>query len=61
MFVDGKAAAASPVMRMSAEPWRFDVPIPPGARQISLSATDAGSRNVLDLGNWVDAGFVLKK
>jgi len=61
VFIDGKAAAASPVMRISAEPWRFNVKIPPGARQISLSATDAGSRNVFDLCNWVDAGFVLKK
>ena len=61
VFIDGKAAAASPVMRMSAGPWRFNVKIPPGARQISLSATDAGSRNVLDLGNWVEAGFVVAK
>jgi len=61
VFIDGKAAAVSPVMRMSAEPWRFNVKIPPGARQISLSATDAGSRNVLDLANWVEAGLVLAK
>ena len=43
------------------EPWRFDVRIPPGSRQINLTVTDAGSRSVLDLADWVEAGFVLKK
>jgi hypothetical protein len=36
------------------------VPIPPGSRFINLVCMDAGSRNVLDLGNWVEAGFLLK-
>ena len=61
VFVDGKLAAESPVMRISQEPWRFDVRIPGGARQINLVATDAGSRSPYDLANWVRAGFVLKK
>jgi hypothetical protein len=61
VFIDGKPAARSPVMRISQEPWRFDVRIPNGARQINLVATDAGSRSAYDLGNWVRAGFVLRK
>ena len=59
--IDGVLAAESPVMRISFEPWRFDVKIPEGARQINLVTMDAGSRSAYDLGNWVDAGFVLKK
>ena len=54
-------AAESPVMRMSQEPWRFDVKIPVGSRFINLACMDAGSRNVLDLGNVIDAGFISKK
>lgn len=60
IFLDGKLAAESPVMRISQEPWRFDVKIPEGARQIDLVAVDADSRSPYDLANWVEAGFVLK-
>lgn len=60
VFIDGKPVAESPVMRISQEPWRFDVKLPGGARQINLVATDAGSRSPYDLANWADAGFVLK-
>ena len=61
VFIDGRLAAESPVTRISQAPWRFDVPIPPGARQIVLVCDDAGSRSPYDLGDWVEAGFVLKK
>jgi hypothetical protein len=37
------------------------VKIPDGSRRINLVITDAGSRSMLDLGDWVDAGFLLKK
>ena len=60
VFIDGEMAAESAVMRISQEPWRFDVPIPEGARVLSLAAMDAGTHHPLDLANWVDAGFVLK-
>ncbi|MDR1222817.1 MAG: NPCBM/NEW2 domain-containing protein, partial [Tannerella sp.] len=58
LFIDGALAAESPVMRISNEPWRFDVEIPPGSYRINLVCTDAGTRNILDYGNWLDAGFV---
>jgi hypothetical protein len=61
VYLDGELAAQSPVMRISQVPWRFDVPIPPGSRQIVLVCDDAGSRSPYDLGNWVEVGFVLKK
>ena len=60
VFLDGKLAAESPVMRISQEPWRFDVKIPRGSRRINLVATDAGTRSSCDLGDWVEAGFVMK-
>ncbi|MBI4326062.1 MAG: NPCBM/NEW2 domain-containing protein [Chloroflexi bacterium] len=60
-FVDGQLMAASPVMRISEQPWRFDVKIPHGSKKISLVAADGGNGNREDLANWVNAGFVLKK
>jgi hypothetical protein len=60
VFVDGRLAAESPVMRISQEPWRFDVPLPPGSRQIVLACTPTGHRDPYQLGNWVAAGFVTK-
>lgn len=61
VFIDGVQAAESPVMRISFEPWRFDVAIPPGSKRISLAVTDAGNGHYMDLANWVDAGFVLSR
>ena len=58
VFIDGTLAAESPVMHMSQEPWRFNVAIPAGSRRVNLICTDAGTRNVLDYGDWVDAGFI---
>lgn len=58
VFIDGREAARSPVMRIAFQPWRFNVAIPPGSRVISLATTDAGNGNKEDLANWVDCGFV---
>ncbi|MDR2346466.1 MAG: NPCBM/NEW2 domain-containing protein [Planctomycetaceae bacterium] len=60
IFIDGKFVSESPVMRISQEAWRFDVEIPEGSRRINISCTDAGSRNILDYGNWLDAGFIVE-
>jgi len=60
VFIDGRMVAESPVIRMSQEPWRFNVEIPGGSRFINLACMDAGSRNVLDYGNLIDAGFCIK-
>ncbi len=60
VFIDGELACESPILRIG-QPWRFDVKIHEGARIIDLVTTDAGSRSMLDLGNWVNAGFILKK
>ncbi|MDP4212299.1 MAG: NPCBM/NEW2 domain-containing protein [Bacteroidota bacterium] len=60
IFVDGRLAAESPVMRISQEPWRFNVAIPAGSRQIVLVCDDMGNRSPYNLGNWVDAGFCME-
>ncbi|MDR2470188.1 MAG: NPCBM/NEW2 domain-containing protein [Tannerella sp.] len=61
VFIDGTLAGESPVMHISQEPWRFDIAIPSGSRRVNLVCADAGTRNILDYGNWVDAGFVVAK
>lgn len=60
VFIDGQEAAASPVMRVLSLAWRFDVPIPNGARHISLVAMDAGDGSREDFADWAGAGFVTK-
>ncbi len=61
VFVDGSLAAESPALRVSQEPWRFDIPIPKGTRHISLACIDAGGSYPFNLVNWVDAGFIYKE
>ena len=61
VFIDGREAAASPVMRMQSLAWRFDVPIPVGAKIISLAVMDAGDGSREDFADLVDAGFVTAK
>lgn len=61
VFVDGKLAAESPVMRITEPAWRFDVPLLPGSRIISLTVMDAGDGNREDVADWVEAGFVTDK
>ncbi len=60
VFIDGKEAAASPVMRVLAPAWRFDVPIPGGAKLISLVVMDAGDGSREDFANWANAGFIVR-
>jgi len=59
VFIDGQEKAASPVMRVLSLAWRFDVPIPPGARNISLVAMDAGDGSREDFADWANAGFIV--
>jgi hypothetical protein len=59
VFIDGKEAAASPVMRILTPAWRFNVEIPSGAKKISLVAMDTGDGSREDFADWANAGFVL--
>lgn len=61
VYIDGTPTAESPVMRLSQEPWRFDIKIPANSRLINLVVSGIGSHSPLDLANWVDAGFILKR
>jgi hypothetical protein len=58
VFIDGKEVAVSPVMRILSPAWRFDIPIPKGAKVLTLVAMDAGDGSREDLADWADAGFV---
>ena len=60
IFIDGHPTAASPVMRVLSPAWRFEVPIPTGARRISLVAMDAGDGSREDFADWADAGFIVQ-
>jgi hypothetical protein len=59
VFIDGKEAAASPVMRILSPAWRFDVPISAGTKRISLVAMDAGDGSREDFADWANAGFTI--
>lgn len=61
VFIDGKEAAASPVMRVLCLAWRFNVEIPEGAKMISLVAMDAGDGSWEDFADWANAGFIVKR
>lgn len=61
IFIDGKMAGTSPIMRIGSTPWKFDLEIPEGSRRISLALVSTGDPHPQELGNWVNAGFLLKK
>jgi hypothetical protein len=61
VLIDGREAAASPVMRVKSAAWHFDVAIPSGARRISLVAMDAGDGSREDFADWAEAGFVVQR
>jgi hypothetical protein len=59
VFIDGREAASSPVMRVLFPAWRFDVEIPQGARRINLVTMDAGDGSREDFADWANAGFMV--
>ena len=59
VYIDGDLVSESPVIRISQEPWPFDVPISPGSRRIDLVATSPGGSSPYNLANWVNAGFLI--
>lgn len=61
IFIDGKEASASPVMRVLSPAWRFDVEIPAGARMLSVVAMDAGDGSREDFADWANAGFTVRR
>jgi hypothetical protein len=57
---DGKIVAQSPAMFNGDKPWSFDVPVPPGTKEIELIVEDVASRftDAHGHGDWLNAGFV---
>jgi hypothetical protein len=47
-------------MRVKTDAWHFDVPIPAGARRLSLVTMDAGNGSREDFADWAEAGFMVQ-
>ena len=60
-LIDGREVAASPVMRILSQAWRFDVEIPEGAKMLGLVVRDAGDGSREDFADWANAGFIVKR
>lgn len=60
VHIDGQRVAQSPAMFIGDRAWGFDVPIPPGAKQIKLVALDVESptSDPHGHGDWLNAGFI---
>ena len=61
VYIDGELVSQSPVLRISQEPWPFEVPIVRGSQRINLVAVGPGGSSPLNLANWVNVGFVMHK
>lgn len=61
IFIDGKMVQTTPVMRIGSTPWHFDIKIPEESRRLSITLVSTGNPHPLELGNWVNSGFLLKK
>ena len=59
VYIDGDLVSQSPVLRISQEPWPFDVPIARGSRRINLVAVSPGGPSPYNLADWVNAGFLM--
>ena len=60
IYINGELADESPTVRISQEPWRFEVKIPSGSRTISLVAVPGYTNSYENFVNWVDVGFLVK-
>jgi hypothetical protein len=60
VFIDGKMAAESPAIRISQEPWPVSVEIAPRSAKIDLVVMNLEGPDPLNLGNWINAGFILR-
>ena len=60
VYIDGNLMAESPIMRISQEPWRFEVDIPSGSKKISLVVVPNSENTRENFANWVNAGFISK-
>ncbi len=66
VYLDGNLVDESPLLRAGDPPWNIDVAIRARStarvpRQIRLVLTDGGDGNHSDWGEWVEAGFMIRK
>ncbi|MEN6663397.1 MAG: NPCBM/NEW2 domain-containing protein, partial [Phycisphaerae bacterium] len=59
VLIDDKTVARSGILRYNDPPWNVRVPIPAGAKRITLVTTDAGDTSNPDLADWTAAGFLV--
>ena len=66
VYLDSTLVDQSPLLRAGDPPWNIDVLLRPkptsrAPRRIRLVLTDGGDGNHSDWGEWVEAGFVIRK
>ena len=58
VHADKLLLASSPLLKNKViTAWHFDVPVPPGTKNVRLVVTDGGDGKHEDYANWVEAGF----
>ena len=61
IYINGNLATESPILRISQEPWRFEVEIPVDSQTISLIAVPSHDNSHDNFVNWVNVGFLVKQ
>ena len=61
IYINGKSVNESPILRISQEPWRFEVKLPADSQTISLVAVPSHTNSYENFVNWVNVGFLVKQ
>ena len=61
IYINGNLVTESPILRISQEPWRFEVEIPVDSQTISLVAVPSHDNSHDNFVNWVNVGFLVKQ
>ena len=61
IYINGKSVNESPILRISQEPWRFEVKLLADSQAISLVAIPSHTNSYENFVNWVNAGFLVKQ
>ncbi|MEE3194286.1 MAG: NPCBM/NEW2 domain-containing protein, partial [Candidatus Poribacteria bacterium] len=61
IYINGKSVNESPILRISQEPWRFEVKLLADSQTISLVAIPSHTNSYENFVNWVNVGFLVKQ
>ena len=61
IYINGKSVNESPILRISQEPWRFEVKLLADSQAISLVAIPSHTNSYENFVNWVNVGFLVKQ